>query len=126
MKSKIRLIARILLGFIFAFFGLNKFLQFLPQPELGEAGGALLGALLNSGYLMTVVAIVEVITGIMLLAGRFVPLALVLLAPIVLNIFLFHIFLEPAGIPMAVIVLALNVYLFIAYKEKFDPMLKAS
>ena len=105
--NKLGLAARILLGLIFFVFGLNGFLLFIPPPELGERAGALMGALMETGYFIPILKITEIVGGALLLAGMFVPLALVLLAPIVVQILLFHIVLEPAGLPMAVILVLL-------------------
>ena len=125
--SKLPLVARLLLGLIFTVFGLNGFLNFLPVPEMPEAGSNFIGALVASGYLMTLVKLVEVVGGVLLLIGRFVPLALTVLAPIVVNIFLFHLFLAPgaAGMAMPVLLLALEIYLAYAYRKSFRGVLDA-
>jgi putative oxidoreductase len=81
-------------------------------------------ALMNSGYLMYVVKAVEVVGGILLLANIYVPLALVIIAPITLNIFLFHLFLAMDGLPIAVVLLAMNVYLGYVNRSAFANMLK--
>jgi len=125
MKKKIDIGARIVLGLILLVFGLNKFFQFMPMPEMPEAAGALMGAFMETGYIMPMIAIVEVVTGILLLAGLFVPLALVLLAPLSLNVILFHIFLDPAGIAAGLIVFLLNLYLLLAYLDHYKPILRA-
>ena len=119
-----QLIVRILLGLLVLIFGLNKFLQFMPMPPLPEAAGEFMGALVNSGYLMVLVAVVEIITGIMLLINRFQALALVILFPVLLNAFWFHLFIDPAGIAGAFIAMAMNHFLFFANKEAYKPMLK--
>ena len=84
---------RLLLGLIFTVFGLNGFLNFIQPPPMPDEAMGFIMALVNSGYLMTTVKIVEIICGILLLSGCYVPLACVVLAPIVVNIFLFHLFL---------------------------------
>jgi len=122
--KKAQLVIRILLGLIVLIFGLNKFLQFMPTPPMPEAAGEFMGALVATGYLMVVVAIVEIITGIMLLTNRFQPLALVLLFPVLLNAFLFHLFLAPAGIGGALVASAMNIFLFFANKEAYNSILK--
>lgn len=126
--SKLPLIARLLLGLIFTVFGLNGFFEFLPPPKLPEAGGEFLGALVASGYLMTLVKLTEVVGGVLLLLGRFVPLALTILAPIIVNIVLFHLFLAPGAAAMAVpiLVLVLELYLAWAYRASFRGVLDAS
>src|SRR5262249_59910063 len=90
-------VARLFLGLAFTVFGLNFFLHFLSMPPPPPAAGALAGALMQSGYLMQLVHVIEVVAGVMLLTGAFVPLALALLAPLLVNIIGFHAFLAPAG-----------------------------
>jgi uncharacterized membrane protein YphA (DoxX/SURF4 family) len=121
---KLPTIARLLLGLVFFVFGLNGFLQFLPMPPLPEAAGAYLGALVGAKVLPLVKAI-EVVAGLLLLAGRFVPLALTALAPIVVNIVLFHGVLAPEGMAMPLVVLALELYLAWAYRDAFRGVLQA-
>ena len=122
--KKAQLIVRILLGLMVLIFGLNKFLQFMPMPPLPEAAGEFMGSLVNSGYLMVLVAVVEMVAGVMLLINRFQALALVILFPVLLNAFWFHLFLDPAGIGGAFIAMAMNQFLFFANKESYKPMLK--
>ncbi|RNC79625.1 MAG: DoxX family membrane protein [Balneola sp.] len=119
-------IARYLFGLIFFVFGLNKFLQFLPQPELSEAPMAFFGALMATGYMFPFIAVVEILAGALLLANRFVPVALVVVAPVTLHILLFHIFLDSSGLVMGIAVFALNLYLLFAYKKYYYPFLVAS
>ena len=116
--------ARYFLGVVFLVFGLNGFLGFIPQPPPPAAGGAFLGALVGSGYLMGLVKAVEVVVGAALLAGLFVPLALIVLLPITVNIALYHLFLDPSmpGVVVGVLVLALNAFLIWAYRAYYAPM----
>ena len=100
------LIARYLLGLIFLVFGLNGFLHFIPMPPPVGVAGQFMGALFVSHYLVPIF-LLQVIPGVLLLSNRFVPLALTLLAPIIVNIVLFHALMAPEGLPMAVIVTAL-------------------
>jgi putative oxidoreductase len=116
--------ARILLGLAFTVFGLNFFLHFLPQPAMDPAAGAFLGALVAGKYL-TVVKVIEVAAGLALLANRFVPLSLALLAPPLIGIFVFHAIYEPSGLVVPIILIALEVYLAWAYRAAFAPMLQA-
>src|SRR5262245_36337906 len=101
--------ARVVLGLIFFVFGLNYFLSFLPaQPPMPERALAFLGGLASSGYLFPIVKTVEVTAGLALLTNRFVPLALTLLAPIIVNIAAFHFVLAPSyGMPTMIVALAL-------------------
>src|SRR5258705_7522172 len=94
-------ISRFLLGFIFLVFGLNGFLHFIPMPPPSGVAGQFLGAMFVSNYLL-VVSGLQVISGALLLINRYVPLALTILGPIIVNILLFHGLMNPAGIGLAV------------------------
>ena len=118
-------VSRYLLGLIFFVFGLNGFLHFLPTPPIPGEAGAFIGALIASGFLMPVVKLVETTAGALLLANRFVPLSLALLAPIVVAINGFHIALAPAGGGVAYLSLVLELFLAFRYRDAFKPMLKA-
>jgi uncharacterized membrane protein YphA (DoxX/SURF4 family) len=119
-------VGRVLLGLIFFVFGLNGFLNFLPQPSsVPEGALAFGGALFKTGYMFPLLKGTEVIVGALLLSNRFVPLALALVAPIVVNIFAFHAFLAPAGLGLAAVIVALEVSLAWAYRDVFRPMLAA-
>ena len=114
------IIARVLLGLLFVVFGLNGFLHFMgPMPEMQGHAGAFINALATSGYLY-VIAALQVAGGLCLLLGaRFVPLGLTLLGPVIVNIVLFHLFLEPSGLLMAVGISALALFLLWIYRFKF-------
>jgi uncharacterized membrane protein YphA (DoxX/SURF4 family) len=119
-------IARILLGLVFFVFGLNGFFHFIPQPKsMPEKIGAFFGGLMQTGYMLPLIFGTQVTGGALLLMNRFVPLALALLAPVIVNILAVHIFLEPSGLPIAIVVLVLELYLAWAYRNAFCPMLHA-
>src|SRR3954466_14803027 len=113
-------IVRVLLGLAFVVFGLNAFFQFMGKPpEMHGQAGAFITALMSSGY-MYVIAVLQVLGGLCLLLGaRFVPLGLTLLGPIIVNIVLYHIFLDPTGIPVAIIISVLALFLLWIYRFKF-------
>jgi len=115
--------ARLFLGLVFTVFGLNFFLHFLPMPSAPPRAAAFAGALFASGYLFPLLKATEVVAGLLLLGGLFVPLALAVLAPIVINIVGFHLFLEPSGLPVPLAVLAAELYLAWSYRSSFAPML---
>ena len=117
--------ARILLGAIFLVFGANGFLHFIPQPPPSAAALPFIGGLAAAGYFFPLLKAVEVIAGAALLGNRFVPLALAVLSPIVVNIAAFHLFLDPAGLPLAIAMLALQIYLAWSYRASYRPMLAA-
>ena len=114
------IIARVLLGLLFVVFGLNGFLHFMgPMPEMQGQAGAFITALASSGYIY-VIAFLQVVGGLCLLLGaRFVPLGLTLLGPVIVNIVLFHLFLEPSGLPMAICISAFALFLLWIYRFKF-------
>lgn len=119
--NKITITARILLGLIFTVFGLNGFFHFMSMPPMPDAANSFLGALGATGYLFPVLKALEVAAGIALLANRFVPLALVVLAPIATNILLFHTFLTPPN-PVALVVWAAGIWLAWAHFDAFRPL----
>jgi uncharacterized membrane protein YphA (DoxX/SURF4 family) len=119
--------ARVLMGLLFLVTGLNGFFNFLPQPRtpLPEGAVAFATAMMKTGYLFRLVMATQLAAGALLLANRFVPLALALIAPVVVNILAFHLFLAPSGLPLARVVLVLEVYLAWTYRAAFRAMLAA-
>ena len=111
MNSKLTMALRILLGLILVVFGANKFLDFMPHMEMPEPAGNLMMAMMASGYMLKLVGATEIVVGILLLIKKWVPLALVVLAPISVNMILFHLFLAPAGIVPAAVVTIINIAL---------------
>ena len=118
---------RILLGLPLAIFGLNAFLNFIPPPTTPLPQGAMdfVGALANSGYMFQLIGATQLIVGVLLLLNRFVPLALVLFTPFIVNSIAFHIALEPSGLGMAAIFLALTLFLAWRYRAAYRSLLTA-
>jgi putative oxidoreductase len=112
------LIARILLGLIFVFFGLNGFLNFLHAPMPPGQAGQFIGVLFGSFY-MHVIFLVQLVGGVLLLSGQFIPFALILLGPVLVNILLFHISFQPAGLPPGVLSALLWFIIFFGYRRSF-------
>ncbi len=112
------LIARILLGLLFTVFGLNGFLHFIPMKPPTGLAGQYMGALFVSHYLV-VVFLVQLIGGVLLLLNRFVPLALLLLGPVLVNILLFHTFMAPEGLPIALFAMVLWLITFAGVRQAF-------
>src|SRR5258708_39503982 len=100
------LIARILLGLAFVVFGLNAFLHFIPGPMPSGIAGQFAGALVESRYFIVIGAL-QVLGGALLLVNRYVPLALVILGPVIVNILFFHLLMAPSGLPQALVVVIL-------------------
>lgn len=119
------LVARILLGLIFTVFGIIGLFQLGPEPpEMSPEATVLMEGMMGSGYLWPFVKITEIVCGLLLLTGRFVPLALTVLAPIVLNIIAFHLFADLSGAAVVgFLVLALEIYLARCYRSSFAGVL---
>ena len=114
------MIARLLLGLIFVVFGLNGFLHFLDMgPMPTGLAGQFIGALAQSHYFW-VVAALQVIGGALLLVNRFVPFALVLLGPVIVNIICYHVFLNPSGAVLAGVVTVLWFIVFYGKRQYFS------
>ena len=112
------LVARILLGLIFVVFGLNGFLNFLHAPMPAGQAGQYMGVMFGSFY-MYFVSLVQLVGGVILLSGQFIPLALVLLGPVLVNILLFHISFLPAGLPPGLLSTLLWFIIFFGYRRAF-------
>jgi uncharacterized membrane protein YphA (DoxX/SURF4 family) len=119
------MVARVLLGLVFFVFGVNGFLHFIPQPPPPAPAMAFFGALFATGYMLPLIMGTQLLVGVLLLVNRFVPLALILIAPVIVNIVVFHIALAPAGLPLALIVLALELVLAWSYRGAFRLVLMA-
>lgn len=126
MQKKIQLGARVILGLIFVVFGANFFFNFIPMPaDVPENLKKFSTALFEVGFMFPIIKTIEVVCGFMLLTNFFVPLALLLLAPIIVNIVLIHTFLDRSGAPMAYGILVLTLFLAWTYKGVFKHVLKA-
>lgn len=110
--------ARILLGLAFVVFGSNAFLHFMKMELPQGQAGAFIGSLASGGYIY-VIAILQILGGLCLLSGRFVPLGLTLLGPVIVNIMLYHLFLDPTGMLIAVVISILALFLLWVYRYKF-------
>jgi putative oxidoreductase len=113
------IIARVLLGLIFVFFGSNAFLKFLPMPPLPPTpAGQFLGSLVASHYVL-VIGGCQVIGGALLLINRYVPLALTILGPVVVNILCYHFFMSLQGVPLALFTTLLYLFVLYRYRQYF-------
>ena len=119
-----KIILTSIFGLFWTIFGLNAFLNVFPKPSPSAPGAAFMEALQATGYILPMMYASQVLMGVMLLSGRFVPLALVVLAPITLNIFLFDLFLNPSGLLIGGLISVLHVGLFYANRQVFLPFVK--
>ncbi len=117
------LIARILLGLIFTVFGLNGFFHFLPMQLPPGDSGTLFTIMFKYGWL-TFISALYVIAGVLLLIGRYIGVALTILGPIIVVILLYHVTMMPQGLPMALFVALLEVFLIYAHWHHFDAVVK--
>src|SRR5882672_6862233 len=117
-------IARYLAGVIFLVFGLNGFLNFIPMPPPGGIAGQFMGALYASHYLWVIFSF-QLVAGVLLLVNRYVPLAVAVLAPVIVNILVFHALMAPGGLPLALFVAALWAVLFVDVRPAFVGLFQA-
>jgi putative oxidoreductase len=122
MNSKVFMVVRILLGLFVLVFGLNKFFNFMPMPELSADAGAYFGALSNSKTLM-LVAFVEIVAGLALIFNKYSALLALILMSVSINAVLFHAVLDPGGIGGALVLLILNIVVLFGYKDKYKTLL---
>jgi putative oxidoreductase len=122
MKEKVITGIRFLLGLMMVNAGLNKFLHYMPMPEMTEQAMELMGAFGASGYMFPLIAITEIVAGILLLTKKYNALGAVLMMPITVNIFLFHAFLDTAGMGMGIVLLAINIVILVSERKRLFPM----
>jgi len=118
------IITRVLLGLIFVTFGLNIFLNFIPMPPPPEGPAREFMTSLFMSHYVYVVGALQVVGGLILLSGRWMPLGLTLLGPVIVNIVCFHVLMAPAGLPMAIVVSLLALFLLWRYREHFAGLVK--
>src|SRR5256885_6630688 len=118
-------IARYLAGVIFLVFGLNGFLNFIPLPPPGGIAGQFTGALYASHYLWVIIFAFQLLAAVLLLVNRYVPLAVAMLAPVIVNILSFHALMAPSGLPLALVVAVLWAVIFIDVQPAFSGLFQA-
>ena len=119
------IIVRVLMGLLFLFASIVFFLNLFPQPEVAGNTKTFMDGVNATRYLMPLIKITELLCGIAFVSGYFVTLATVVIAPIIVNIFLFHAFVDPSGLPVSVFLGLANIFLAYAYWDKFKPLLEA-
>lgn len=119
------IITRILMGGMFLFASIVVLFNLVPHPELTGKVKVFMDGIAATGYLLTMLKIFELVCGAAFLLGRFVPLAAVVIFPIILNILMFHIFLEPSGLPIAILLMIGDLFLAYYYRDKYKPLFDA-
>ena len=123
MKAKALSVARYIFGLALFIFGINGFLNFMPVPPMAPEAGALLGAFAKTGYFFPLIKTIETVVGLLLLVNLFVPLALVLITPVLVGITTIHLFLNPGGIPTMVVFHLFHGFLVLGYWSYFKSVL---
>ncbi len=125
MKNKILLGVSILFGLMFINAGLNKFLNYIPVPkDMPENMVKLMTAFTEIGWLIPLVAIVEIIGGILFITNKYRALGAIIILPVMIGILLIHIMNEPSGLPIASILFAINIWVIVENRGKYLPMIK--
>lgn len=117
------IIVRLLMGLLFIFASVVVLFKLVPQPELSGNAKIFMDGVNASGYLLPLIKITELLCGIAFVSGRLVPLATVVIAPVVVNIFLFHAFVDTSGLPVAIFLVLGSLFLVYAYFERYKPVL---
>ena len=127
MKSASTVTSRILLGLVFLGFGLNGLLHLFPLPPAQGAAAVFINGLIASRYFFPLLFAIYELTGTALVMDRFVPLALTVLAPVIVNVAVMHLFVPSSGaeIALAALVTVLEIYLAWSYRTAFRPLLRA-
>jgi putative oxidoreductase len=125
MTRHLPTVARTILGTIFVVFGINAFLHFIPMPPPAEEVLPFMTGLMSTGYFFPLLKVTEIGSGLLLLSNRFVPLALVLLSPVIVQIAAFHLFLDRSGLSLAILMVIMQAYLGWAYRNQFLGVLAA-
>ncbi len=125
MKKKILFILSLLFGLMFINSGLNKFFNYIPIPkDLPENMVKLMAAFMEIGWLIPLVAVGEIIGGLLFITNKFRALGAIIIFPIMIGVLLIHITTAPSGLPIAIVLFAINLWVIIENREKYMPMIK--
>lgn len=123
MKDKILLVVSALFGLLFINSGLNKFLNYMPMPEMPENAMKMMQAMMSISWLMPLVGLVEIIGGILFIIPKTRALGAIIILPVMVGILLTHVVDLPSGLPMALVLLAINIWVIVENKKKYLPMI---
>ena len=125
MKNKILFVLSLLFGLMFINSGLNKFLNYMPMPkDMPENMLKVMNAFMEIGWLMPLVAIAEIVGGILIIIPKYRALGAIIIFPVMIGIILTHIVNAPSGLPIAVVLLVINLWVIIENRQKYLPMIK--
>jgi len=125
MTNKVLLGIQVIAGLMLIVFGLNKFLHFIPMGEPAPAMGEYMGALFKTGFLFPLIAVIEILAGLAFVSNKFAALMAVIVMPVMVNAFLAHLFLDPAGIGGATFIIAVIVIVMVRYRDRYKEIFKA-
>jgi putative oxidoreductase len=124
MKKKILLGVSILFGLIFINSGLNKFFNYMPMPkDIPENMMKVMTAFMEIGWLMPLIAIAEIAGGLLFITNKYRALGAIIIFPVIIGILLTHILIAPSGLPIALTLLAIEIWVIIENREKYLPMI---
>ena len=125
MKKKILFGVSLLLGLIFINSGLNKFFNYMPMPkDMPEKMMKVMGAFMEIGWLFPLIAVAEITGGVLFITGKFRALGAIILFPVLVGILLTHILIAPSGLPLAIVLWGIELWVIIENREKYLPMIK--
>src|SRR3954469_6194121 len=119
------IIVRVLMGLLFLFASITVLFKLIPQPELTGNVKIFMDGVNATGYLLPLLKITELLCGIAFVSGRFVPLATVVIAPIIINIFMYHAFVDTSGLPVGIFLVVANVFVAYYYRDHYKGLLTA-
>src|ERR1035437_384010 len=125
MKKKILLVVSILFGLMFINSGLNKFFNYMPMPkDMPEKMIKVMTAFMEIGWLFPLIAVAEIVGGILFMTNKYRALGDIIIFPVMVGILLTHILIEPSGLPVALVLLAIEIWVIIENREKYLPMIR--
>ena len=124
MKNKILLVISVLFGLMFINSGLNKFLNYMPMTDMPESLLHLMASMKEIGWLMPLLGVVEIVAGLLFMIPKFRALGAIMIFPILIGILLTHIFTDTSGLPVALVLFAINIWVIIENREKYKHMIQ--
>lgn len=125
MKKKILFVIRLLFGLMFINAGLNKFFNYMPPPDdLPEEMLRIMAVFMEIGWLMPLIAVVEIVGGVLFITNKYRALGAIVILPIMVGILLTHLINAPSGLPIALILVTINLYVIFENRKKYLPMIK--